>query len=76
MGVSWGIFTYCTAQRTLSSLLGKTMMEYNIRKGMCMYVRLGYFAVQQKLVQHCKSTLLLKICASIKKQNVKTVIIR
>ena len=26
----------------------------------CMYVRLGHFAVQQKLTEHCKSTIVLK----------------
>ena len=29
-------------------------MEDNVRKGMYMYVGRGHFAVQQKLVQHCK----------------------
>ena len=32
------------------------MVEDNIRKGMCICVWLGHFAVQQKLVLQCKST--------------------
>ena len=34
------------------------MMEDNMRKRMYVCVWLGHFAVQQKLVQHCKSTIL------------------
>ena len=40
----------------ISSLLGQTMMEENVRKGMYVCVWLSHFAVQQKLAQHCKST--------------------
>ena len=47
--------SYYIAQETISSLLGQTMMEDNIRKE-CTYM--GHFAVQQKLAQRCKSTIL------------------
>ena len=47
------------------NLLRQTMMEDNIRKGTCVYiyiyVRLGHFAAQQKLAQHCKSSILYKL---------------
>ena len=33
------------------------MTENNMRKRMCIYVRLGHFAVQQKFTEHCKSTI-------------------
>ena len=44
----------------LSNLLGYTVMEGNIRKGMSIfiYIKLGHFTIQQKLAQHCKSTIL------------------
>ena len=38
----------CTAQGTVSNLLGQTVMEDNIRKGNYTYVWLGHFAVEQK----------------------------
>ena len=53
------------AQGTISNLLGQTMIEDNIRKGMCAcvyiytYVCVCHFVVQQKLAQ-CKSTVILK----------------
>ena len=34
------------------------MMEDSLRKGMYIFVWLGRFAVQEKLAQHCKSTIL------------------
>ena len=34
------------------------MMEGN-RKNIYVYVGLGHFAVQQKLLEHCKSTLII-----------------
>ena len=40
------------AQETISNLLWQNMMEDNRRKRMYIYVRLGRFAVQQKLTQH------------------------
>ena len=36
------------------------MMEDNMRQRLCVYVLLGYFVMQQKLAQHCKSTIILK----------------
>ena len=36
------------------------MMEDNVREEMFIYIGLGHFAVQQKLAQHCKSTIILK----------------
>ena len=30
------------------------------KKGICVYVQLIHFAVQQKLTQHCKATILQK----------------
>ena len=46
----------CTAQGTISGLLGKNLMENEKKKGM--YGWLGHFAVQQKMKEHCKSTML------------------
>ena len=43
------------AWETMSNLLGWNMMEDSRRKGVCIYVRLGHYAVQQKLRQHYKS---------------------
>ena len=37
------------------------MMEESMRKRMSIYVWLGHFAIQQKLTQHWKSNLILKI---------------
>ena len=36
------------------------IVEDSMRRGMCMYVWLGHSAVQQKLAQHCKSTIIKK----------------
>ena len=36
------------------------MVEYGMRKRLYVCVGQGHYAVQQKLTQHCKSTLLLK----------------
>ena len=44
------------AQGTVSRLLGKKLMEKEKKKAM--YGWLGHFAVQQKLKEHCKSTIL------------------
>ena len=44
--------------QSLKYLLFKTMMKDNMRKRMYVCVWLGHFAVQQKLTQHCKSTIL------------------
>ena len=33
-------------------------MKDNVRKRMYTYVKLGHFAVQQKLSEHCKSTMI------------------
>ena len=30
--------SYCIAQGTIFTVLGQTIMEDNIRKGMCMYI--------------------------------------
>ena len=50
--------SYWAAPGTISSLLGENMMEDNTRKIMCVYIYIGHFAVQQKLLQHCKSTII------------------
>ena len=50
--------SYFTAQGTGSNLLGQNVMEDNMRKKMNIYVCQGRYAVQQKLTQHCKSTIL------------------
>ena len=36
------------------------MIEDNIKKGIQIFIYLGHFAVQQKLAQHCKSTIIKK----------------
>ena len=52
--------SFCAAQGTVSNLLGQNMMQDNVRKRMCIYGRLGHYAAQQKLTQHCKSTITKK----------------
>ena len=47
------------------------MMADSMRKRMYIYVSLGDFAVQQKLTQHRKSTILLINCTFNKKENKK-----
>jgi len=50
----------CTAQGTISSLLGQTRMEDDTGKGMNIHIRvgvdvwLGHFAVKLKLAPHCE----------------------
>ena len=43
---------------TVSSPLGKMMKEKKTKKNAYIHVRMGHFAVQQKLAEHCKSTTL------------------
>ena len=45
------------SEETESSFLGKNLKE-NEKKQMSVYGWLGHFAVQQKLKEHCKSTIL------------------
>ena len=40
------------------NILCETIMEKNMKKQICL--QLGHFAVQQKLAQHCKSSILNK----------------
>ena len=47
----------CRAQGPISSHLRWNMMEDSVRKRMYIFVQLGCYAVQQKLTEHCKSTL-------------------
>ena len=47
------------AQENISSQLWQNMMEDNVRKRVCM--RLGHFAVQKKLIEHCKPNIMEKI---------------
>ena len=53
-------------QGTESNLWGQNMMEDDMRKRMCIYmcvyiyIYLGHFAVQQKLAQNCKPTIIKK----------------
>ena len=53
--------SYCITQETIHNLLGKTMMEGNIRKGMYISVWVGLFAVQKTLANHYKSTIIKTI---------------
>ena len=52
------IHPYCIAQRTLLGALWWPKWEGNPREGRHVYVWLIHFAVQWKLMQHCKATLL------------------
>ena len=36
----------------------------------CVYIWLGHFAIQQKLTEHCKSTMIEKIKILVKKSSV------
>lgn len=52
---------------TVSSLLGQNMMEESVKKRMyiCIFVGLGHYAAQQKVVQHCKSTILYTVVYTV-----------
>ena len=50
--------SYCIAQGTVSNFLWQKMMEDNMRMRMYINVWLDHIAVQEKLTQHCKSTIL------------------
>ena len=52
--------TYCIAQGALPNALWRPKWEGNPRGGILGYVRLTHFAVQQKIIQHCKATILQK----------------
>ena len=52
----------CIAQGIISGHLWWNMMEDNARKRMCVCVCMtGHSAVQKKLTEHCKSTVIEKI---------------
>ena len=57
--------TYCIAQGALPNALWRPKWEGNPRGGILGYVRLTHFAVQQKIIQHCKATILQKNCFKI-----------
>ena len=46
--------SYCIAQGTIFNIPWQTIMEKNMKKSIYM----SHFAVQQRLIQHCKSTIL------------------
>ena len=48
----------CIAQGTMSNHLQWNMMEDNVKKRMYVNIWLGHFAVQQKLTEHCESTII------------------
>lgn len=43
------------------------MMEESVKKRMyiCIFVGLGHYAAQQKVVQHCKSTILYTVVYTV-----------
>ena len=49
----------CIAPGTIASHLRWNMMEDNVRKSI--YIWLSHFAVQEKLTEQCKSTIMNKI---------------
>ena len=56
---------WCIAQETVPDHLWWNMMEDNVKKRnvyvFYIYkIKLGYFAIQQKLTEHCKSTVIKK----------------
>ena len=53
--------SYCIAQGTIANHLWQNMMEDNMRKRTYMYVWFGHFAVQKKLTEYCKLTVIEKI---------------
>ena len=61
VSTGWATRPCCTAQATISSLLGRTLTEKNA-KTECPHMHdwVTWLAVQQKLARHCKSTLLYK----------------
>ena len=65
----------CIAQGTISSHLRWKMMEDKERKRMYTYVWLGHFAVQQKVTEHCQSTMIKKNLTKIKKRSEEQVIL-
>ena len=52
----WVMGSCCTAQGIVSGLLGKNLMENGKKIGV--HGWLGHSAVQQKLKEYCKSTIL------------------
>ena len=56
----WAMRSFCVAQGTISNHLWWNMMEDKVRKRIDMCVYLGNFAIQQKLTEHCKSTITKK----------------
>ena len=50
--------TYCIALETLLSALGDLNEKDLQKEGVYVYAWLIHFAVQQKLTQHCNSTIL------------------
>ena len=58
----------CIAQGTIPQRLWRNMMENNERRRECIYTWLGPFAVQQKLAEHCKSTIIKKFNKIFKKE--------
>ena len=63
----------CIAQGTISNLLWWNMMEFEKKN---IHVWLAHSAVQQKLAQHCKSTILLiknkgRVCSGLQKKKKK-----
>jgi len=48
------------------------MMEDNVRKRMYICVYLGHFTAQQKLTEHCKSTIMKNLKKKKKKKNVNS----
>ena len=67
--VGFGTFTELCIHHYITSKRN-AMMENSVRKKyICIYMRLGHYAVQQKLTQHRKSTTL-----SFKKQMLGAVV--
>ena len=66
----WPLSCYI-AQGTISSHLWWKMMWDNMRKRMYVYIYvwLGHFAIQQKLTEYCKSTIIERIKILFKKED-------
>ena len=57
----------CIAQGTMSNHLWWNKIKDNRRKSVCIDIWLGYFAVQQKLTEQCKSTIIKQMFLKIYK---------
>ena len=57
----WAMRLCCIAQGNIPSHLGWNTMEDDVKKRMYKICKLGHFAIQHKLAEHCKSTIIKNV---------------